>query len=77
MKAIIQLGDCLINLPMSYLEQQTCSTTVFSGIPCISVDMNALILANKENRGVQWFKYGIRKELLQVTIPTELIKWEA
>lgn len=78
MKAKVNLGDVLISLPVEYLEQQTMISSVFDNVPIDSVDVSALIEANRTS-GVTWYqKYviGEDRRALYISVPTELIKWE-
>lgn len=53
--------------------QQTCNTSKFEDIPVTMVDMDSLIEANR-TVGVAWFRIDSE---LSITVPTELIEWEA
>lgn len=75
--AKVNVGDVLISLPVKYLEQQTAISSVFDYVPIDSVDLDALIEANKA--GVSWFYkwvIGEDRKALHISVPTELIKWE-
>jgi hypothetical protein len=71
--AKVNVGDVLISLPVECLEQQTAISSVFDNVPIDSVGQDELIEANKE--GVSWF-YKNGRTALQISVPTELIKWE-
>ena len=78
MKAKAIVGDVIISLPVEYLDQQTCCNSVFENVPIESVDVSALIEANR-TIGVSWYKkyvIGEDRQALHVSVPTELIKWE-
>lgn len=78
MKAKVNLGDLIIELPVEYLDQQTCSSSVFDDVPTDMVDMDALIEANR-TIGVSWYYHeaiGEGRKVLHVSVPTEFIKWE-
>lgn len=78
MKAKVKVGDVLISVPVEYLDQQTCSSSVFENVPIESVDVSALIEANR-TCGVSWYKkyvIGEDRQALHISVPTELIKWE-
>lgn len=78
MKARVNLGDLIIELPVEYLDQQTCSSSVFDNVPTDMVDMDALIEANR-TIGASWYYHemvGEDRKALHVSIPTEFIKWE-
>lgn len=75
--AKVNVGDVLISLPVEYLEQQTSISSVFDNVPIESVDMDALIDANKS--GVNWYYkwvIGEDRKALHISVPTNLIKWE-
>ena len=77
MKAKVNVGDVLISLPVEYLNQQTCISSVFENVPIDSVDISALIEANRH--GVNWYQkcvIGEDRQALHISVPTELIKWE-
>lgn len=74
MKARFNLGDVIVALPVEYLDQQTCSTSVFSDVPAKMVDIRALIEANGTNRDIRWYRMG--DDCLHLNIPTDLIHWE-
>lgn len=74
--AKVNAGDVLISLPVEYLDQQTAISSVFENVPIDSVDVSALIEANR-TIGVSWYKkYVMDRQVLHVSVPTELIKWE-
>lgn len=76
--AKFNVGDVIVALPMEYLDQQTCATSVFDNVPIESVDLDALIEANRH--GVSWYYkwvIGEDRKALHITVPTELITWEA
>lgn len=76
-KAKVNVGDVVVNLPVEYLDQQTAINSVFDNVPVESVDIDALIEANKH--GVNWYfrnVIGEDRRVLYISIPTELIKWE-
>lgn len=78
MKAKVNVGDVVMSLPVEYLDQQTAVSSVFENVPIDSVDVSALIEANR-TIGVSWFKKyvsGEDRQALHVSVPTELIKWE-
>lgn len=78
MKAKVSMGDVLINLPVEFLDQQTCSSSVFDNVPLDMVDVSALIEANRTN-GVTWYQkmvIGEDRKVLHISLPTELIEWE-
>lgn len=78
MKAKVNVGDVIIGLPVEYLEQQTCSSSVFENVPIESVDVSALIEANR-TIGVTWYQkwiIGEDRKALHISVPTDLIKWE-
>lgn len=78
MKAKVNVGDVIISIPVEYLDQQTCSTSMFENVPIDSVDVSALIEANR-TIGVNWYKknvIGEDRQALHISVPTELIKWE-
>ena len=78
MRAKVNVGDVIISLPVEYLNQQTAISSVFEGVPCESVDMSALIEANK-TLGVTWYHHYVVKEdrtALHIAVPTDLIEWE-
>lgn len=75
--AKVNVGDVLISLPVEYLDQQTAISSVFVDVPIDSVDMDALIEANRH--GVAWYYkrvIGEDRKVLHISVPTELIKWE-
>ena len=72
--AKFELGDTIATLPMSYLVQQTCASSVFEGVPESDVDMDALVDANRVNKELTW--YQIRNNTLHICVPTGLITWE-
>lgn len=77
--AKFNVGDVIVSLPVEYLDQQTCSSSVFDNVPIESVDLDALIEANR-TIGVSWYKkyvIGEDRQGLHIAIPTELIEWEA
>lgn len=70
-------GDVIISLPVQYLDQQTAISSVFNDVPIDSVDMDALIEANRH--GVSWYYkwvIGEDRKAMHISIPTELITWE-
>ena len=72
-------GDVIISLPVEYLDQQTAISSVFDNVPIDSVDMDALIEANRH--GVSWYYKvmwvsGEDRKVLHISVPTELITWE-
>lgn len=70
-------GDVIISLPVQYLDQQTAISSVFDDVPIDSVDMSALIEANRH--GVSWYYrdvIGEDRKVLHISIPTELITWD-
>lgn len=71
--AKFNLGDVVVRIPGEYLDQQTCTSSVFDNVPTDMVDMDTLIEANKTNKNLTWYKNG---EHLHISVPTELIKWE-
>lgn len=71
--AKVNAGDVLISLPVEYLDQQTAISSVFENVPIDSVDVSALIEANKH--GIAWY-YTNERKVLHISVPTELIKWE-
>jgi len=71
--AKVNAGDVLISLPVEYLDQQTAISSVFENVPIDSVDVSALIEANKH--GIAWY-YTNERNALHISVPTELIKWE-
>lgn len=78
MKAKVNLGDVIISIPVEHLDQQTCSNSAFDNVPIESVDVSALIEANR-TVGVSWYKkyvIGEDRQALHISVPTELIKWE-
>jgi len=78
MKAKVNVGDVIVALPVEYLDQQTCSSSVFENVPIESVDVSALIEANR-TVGVTWYQkwiIGEDRKALHISVPTELIKWE-
>ena len=78
MKAKVNVGDVIISIPVEYLDQQTCSNSAFDNVPIGSVDVSALIEANRTS-GVSWYKknvIGEDRQVLHISVPTELIKWE-
>lgn len=72
--AVCSKGDVIIRVPVKYLDQQTAINSVFRQVPREMVAMDALIEANRF--GVNWYVQGLNDELLQISIPTELISWE-
>lgn len=78
MRAKVNVGDVIISLPVEYLNQQTAISSVFEGVPCESVDVSALIEANK-TLGVTWYHHLVVDEdrtALHIAVPTDLIEWE-
>lgn len=78
MKAKVNVGDVIISIPVEYLDQQTAINSVFDNVPIDSVDVSALIEANR-TIGVSWYKkyvIGEDRQALHISVPTELIKWE-
>lgn len=78
MKAKAIVGDVIIGLPVEYLDQQTAISSVFENVPIDSVDVSALIEANR-TLGVSWYKkyvIGEDRQALHISVPTELIEWE-
>lgn len=78
MKAKFNLGDVIVSLPVEYLDQQTAVSSVFENVPIDSVDVSALIEANR-TIGVNWYKKDVFDEdrlALHISVPTELIEWE-
>lgn len=78
MKAKFNLGDVIVALPVEYLDQQTAISSMFDNVPIDSVDVSALIEANR-TCGVSWYKkyvIGEDRQALHISVPTELIKWE-
>ena len=78
MKAKVNVGNIAISLPVEYLSQQTAISSAFDNVPIDSVDMSALIEANRTLK-VSWYHQyviGEDRKALHITIPTELIKWE-
>lgn len=76
--AKVNVGDVVMSLPVEYLEQQTAISSVFENVPIDSVDVSALIEANR-TIGVSWYKkyvIGEDRQVLHISVPTELIKWE-
>lgn len=69
--AKVNVGKSMMTLPVKYLVQQTALSSVFDNVPIDSVDVSALIEANKH--GGTWFYVG---KVLHISVPTELIKWE-
>ena len=70
-------GDVIISLPVEYLDQQTAISSVFDNVPIDSVDMDALIEANRH--GVSWYykwDIGEDRKALHISVPTESIEWE-
>ena len=74
-RAKVNAGDVLISLPVEYLDQQTAISSVFENVPIDSVDVSALIEANR-TIGVSWYKRYEDRQVLHISVPTELIKWE-
>ena len=72
--AKFKVGDVIVSIPAEYLEQQTCVSSVFENVPADKVDRDALIEANK-TIGVTWYLLK-GNEVLHISVPTELIKWE-
>ena len=70
--ATFEQGDVVVSIPGEYLEQQTCTSSVFERVPAERVDLEALVEANRKS-GVNWYKVGDR---LHISVPTKLIKWE-
>lgn len=78
MKAKAIVGDVIIGLPVEYLDQQTCSSSVFDNVPTDMVDVNALIEANR-TIGVAWYYrtvIGEDRRVLHISIPTDKLEWE-
>lgn len=78
MKAKVNVGDVIISIPVEYLDQQTAINSVFENVPIDSVDVSALIEANR-TLGVSWYKkfvIGEDRQALHISVPTELIEWE-
>lgn len=77
MKAKVNVGDVVISLPVGYLDQQTVTDSIFENVPNESVDVPALIEANR-TIGVSWYKYVVDedRQVLHISVPTDLIKWE-
>lgn len=78
MKAKVNVGDVIISIPVEYLDQQTAINSAFDNVPIESVDVSALIEANR-TVGVSWYKksvIGEDRQALHISVPTELIKWE-
>lgn len=78
MRAKVNVGDVIISLPVEYLNQQTAVSSVFDGVPRESVDVSALIDANK-TLGVTWYHHYDAAEAvvaLHIAVPTDLIEWE-
>lgn len=78
MKANVNFGDVIVVIPVEYLDQQTGISSVFENVPIDSVDVSALIEANR-TIGVCWYKknvIGEDRQVLHISVPTELIKWE-
>lgn len=78
MKAKVNVGDVIIDLPVEYLVQQASISSVFDNVPIDRVDVSALIEANK-TLGVTWYQksvIGEDRKVLHVSIPTDLIEWE-
>ena len=78
MKAKVNVGDVIVALSVEYLDQQTAVSSVFDNVPIDSVDVSALIEANR-TIGVSWYKkyvIGEDRQALHISVPTELIKWE-
>lgn len=75
MKAKFTLGDVMVSLPIENLTQQTCYDSSFDGIAAHRLDINALIMANRANREIKWYKYDEDK-FLHISVPTDLITWE-
>lgn len=71
--AKVNVGDVVMSLPVEYLDQQTALSSVFENVPIDSVDVSALIEANKH--GIAWY-YTNERKVLHISVPTELIKWE-
>lgn len=76
MKARVKLGGVIMELLAEHIDQQTCRETTFRGVPVSAVDTDALILANKANGDITWYRHGADNEFITVDIPTELITWE-
>ena len=71
--AKFNLGDVVVRIPGKYLEQQTCISSVFDGVPAEMIDQDALIEANGRDNHLTWYKNG---DDFHVSVPTELIKWD-
>ena len=71
--ARVIVGDVIVALPVAYLVQQTSWMSHFENIPCSMVNMRALIEANR-TAGITWYLVG---DKLSLSVPTEIIKWEA
>lgn len=77
MKAQVNVGDVIIDLPVEYLEQQTAVSSVFDNVPMDNVEVSALIEANR-TMGVTWYQksvIGEDRKVLHISIPTDLIEW--
>lgn len=77
MKAKVNVGDVIIELPVEYLDQQTAISSVFTNVPIESVDVSALIEANR-TIGVTWYQkwiIGEDRKALHISVPTEKIEW--
>ena len=73
MNAKFNVGEVIVRIPAEYLDQQTCTDSVFNLVPADKVDISALIEANR-TAGVAWYKTP--GETLHISVPTELIEWE-
>lgn len=76
--AKFNVGNVRVALPVMYLVQQTCSSSVFDFVPIENVDMSALIEANR-TIGVAWYQtsvIGEDRKVLHISVPTDKIEWE-
>ena len=73
MKATINMAGRAVEIPAEYVDQQTCRTTIFRGVPFELIGVEALIKANGNGQVEGWFKTtdGYKIEVL-----TETISWD-
>lgn len=73
MKATINMAGRAVEIPAEYVDQQTCRTTIFRGVPFEMFDIETLIKANGNGQVEGWFK---TQEGYKVEVLTETINWE-
>ena len=73
MKAIIKMAAGTISLPVEYVEQQTCISTVFKNVPFGAVSVPDLVLAKQSDVVTGWYK---STNGYSIDVKNEVIEWK-